>query len=119
MVSGLQLTTYHRYSADRRNWLACERAIFPTLTCARKSALRMFPVPTGTAGPRYDRMNTLRTVAIVAVFFYHAFTATFSGSTDNMRAVSATWPEWMRVASVVGFTTLSIGYHLVSIFFVM
>jgi peptidoglycan/LPS O-acetylase OafA/YrhL len=84
-----------------------------------KTVLRMFPVPTGATGPRYDRMNTLRTAAIVAVFFYHAFTATFGGSTQNMRAVAATWPEWMRVAGVVGFTTLSIGYHLVSIFFVM
>lgn len=80
---------------------------------------RIFPVPTGNAGPRFDRVNTLRTLAITAVFFYHAFTGTFGGSVEQMQQVASVWPVWMRTASVAAFTFLAGGYQLVSLFFVM
>ncbi len=71
------------------------------------------------AHPRLDRVNTLRAVAILGVFFYHVYSTIFQGSFNHVLEASELWVAPLRLLTLSLFFILSNLDRLVTIFFVV
>ncbi len=71
------------------------------------------------AHPRLDRVNTLRTVAIVGVFLYHAYSTVFQGSFEHVIEAAELWSRPVRAAALGLFMVLSNLDRLITLFFIV